>query len=180
MRQMPFPALLLALALSVVGCAHAQKAAPEAPQVEPLLAHDPIDAAAVRALGPGAEGALETIATDVARPKAVRARAFHALAYVDAPSAQEDLRKASLDVHLDPELRLVAVHALLERAGRAGANLVEPVLADPDPKLRVEVAQALGSLGGPLARQVLEARLDKETDSAIREVLQKSLTEAQP
>ena len=172
--------LLPALALTLIACAHAQNGPPPPPRVDEVLATDHVDPSTIRAMGPDAEPAFVAAAEDRTRSTAQRARALHALAYIANAEAQDQLRAASADRTLDRDLRLAAVHALLERTGGSGASLLQPVLDDPDPRLRLEVARALGAVGGPLARQVLQSRLDKETDGEIREALQKSLTEAQP
>jgi hypothetical protein len=172
------PALLVLLALCLAACSHAPAQQPPPPDLEQVLQRGP-EAAEIHGLGPGATSILDAAAHDERRPSSERAHALRALAFAES-DAQTRLQRDAEDAHFPRELRLEAVRALLHRLGRAGAPVVQPVLDDPDPKLRVEVARALGALGGPLARQVLEARLDKESDAGIREALQKSLTEAQP
>ncbi len=50
-----------------------------------------------------------------------------------------------------------------------------PLQEEPEPLVRGHAAWALGRIGTPAARQVLEAAARQETDAAVRQEIQSSL-----
>lgn len=70
-----------------------------------------------------------------------------------------------------PEARLAAVQALAALGLATGLGPLRRGLEDPVPAVRQAAAEGLLALGGAAARPVLEARLAKESDAAVRQAL---------
>lgn len=131
-------------------------------------------------LGPEALEVLEAIFQDPKALPSTRTRAVASMALVDNPAAVQRLVAISADSSVDEQYRSTAALALGRRGGPGAFEAVQPLLDDPSARVRDAAARALGSLGTPKARQVLELRLEKEEDPVVREAIQRSLTKLEP
>lgn len=123
---------------------------------------------------PDLDRVLEALATDGAVPGFVRARALSSFAVLPAGNerAGRVLRAALADERLHPQLRRAAVKALARREGPAALPALQPLLADPEVRLRDAALEALAPhAASPAVREALEARRSRETDPALRERL---------
>jgi HEAT repeat protein len=127
-----------------------------------------------KALGPDAGEVLAAIATDSAQRATVRARAMSALAYFPQPTSIEVARAALADAKSPVILQRKALLTLATIDPDA-LNVVEPYLAHDDVQLRESAVQAVSTLGNPLARQLLEARVSVEPSEHIRSTIATSL-----
>jgi HEAT repeat protein len=128
-----------------------------------------------KALGPEALTILRQLASDPAELPTRRARAVAGMAYVDNPTASDVLKSFATDDNALPLVRKSAVLALAVRDGTNAVPVISGLLADKDQDVRTGAARALGNTGGPAARSALQGRLDAETDSHVRDEIQKAL-----
>jgi hypothetical protein len=86
--------------------------------------------------------------------------------------AQSYLAKGGVDVrarYIDAlESNAIAVHGLAEVGGADDANLIEPLMADPRPRMRVAAVLAIGRLLGPKSRPTMFTMLGDPSPSVVR------------
>ncbi|HJN78238.1 MAG TPA: HEAT repeat domain-containing protein [Myxococcota bacterium] len=145
------------------------------PQVMDLLGQmdSPATAEDYQALGEGVDAVLIEVANDDSQPKTKRGRAIQALGYFPSDQSQETL--TALLASSDSTLKRKAVFALCIGWGDAALPLVEPALADEDVQVRISTAKALAMIEGDAADTMLTARLEVETEDAVKNAIQKSL-----
>jgi HEAT repeat protein len=74
--------------------------------------------------------------------------------------------------------RVAAINALVAHAtppDSAAARLIEPLLDDPDPSIRIAAAGALARLGAAASAQALRARRAKEEEPRVRAALDQAV-----
>lgn len=94
------------------------------------------------------------------------------------PPLLNELAKA-LRADTAPVRRALAVRALgyLPAPPEKRLPLLERALADEDPEVRDRAALALGEVGGPHAKRILQAALRRELSALVRESIQDALAE---
>jgi len=145
------------------------------PQVMDLLGQmdAPATAEDYRALGEGVDTILVAVAQDASQPKTQRGRAVQALGYFPSEASQAALTEFLAGD--DSTLKRKAVFALCIGWDAAALPLVEPALADEDVQVRISTAKALAMVGGDAADALLTARLEVETEAAVKKAIEKSL-----
>lgn len=149
---------------------------PEAAKVLEKAARDDesilVASSACRALGktrqPRAYDVLVQLLDRDAWADALRAGAIGGLANLRDDRAQDALRERT-KYGVPTRARRAAIVALPEIGhNRKNRELLEELLDDPDPYLRVSVALALGELGDSKARGALRRQLDRDLDARVR------------
>ncbi len=132
------------------------------------------DAAAWRRLGPAGEARLAAIAGDRDAPIGRRARAVSALAHFPSDATRKLL--ATLLSHDDAPslLRRKAALSLARAFGDMSVATLAAQAGAADPRLRDDVARALGSIGTARARAVLQRRLAVE-GTWVRRTIERAL-----
>jgi hypothetical protein len=107
-------------------------------------------------------GAMVPTLRAIDSPPAVMEAALKALDALGAGESDDDVRHRLAST--DPSIRLAAARQLLRRSGTGALTAVAPVaVKDPDPKVRLEVVEAIGALQDAAALPTLEqAFLDPE------------------
>lgn len=131
-----------------------------------------VEAEAARSLGATRQpSALDTLVDLLERPSwgdLVRGGAIDGLAALRDDRATPHLA-ARTRYGWSSRTRRAAVRALLRvSADRKSRELVEDLLDDADPHLRIDVAAALGDLGEGKSRSALSRALDREKDARTR------------
>ncbi|WP_257456294.1 HEAT repeat domain-containing protein [Archangium lipolyticum] len=131
-------------------------------------------------LGPEALTELSGLASNPDAPEPRRTRAVAAMAVVSHPEASQRLQQLLRSSEAPPSLRAAATLALGRRAGLEAVPLLMPLLEDRNEQVRATAAQAVGRMGGPEARKVLEERLPLEENLEVREAIQRGLSYIEP
>ena len=131
-----------------------------------------VEAEAARALGATRqESAMSTLIEILDRPSwadVVRAGALDGLAGLRDERATPHVA-ARTRYGVPTRARRAAIRALPKLGGdRRTRELLEDLLEDPDPYLRVDVAIAVGELGDAKSRAPLARALDRELDGRVR------------
>lgn len=142
---------------------------------EPLVADEDW-----KRLPPEALDLLVQIQRDTSASLEKRLRAIGAMAPVDNPAANEELKKLWQGPRLDISFRSAALLAYAQRMGNSAVGELKPVLADSDWQLRQAAARALAKIGSKEARAALEDRLGREDAASVRDVIQQALTLIEP
>jgi hypothetical protein len=176
-------AFWLSAALSVLVAGPAAPAArPDRAAVETRLRANilPSSAAEWRALGPGIDEVLIAIAGDDKADLQLRAHAVSALGVVSTRPGRAYLEAAVKQkaASADPGDKLLLRKAALA-LGWAGGTLVPgqlgPLLAHPDPEVRLDMAIALGLTRSEEAADLLRERFDVETVPKVRSQIGRQL-----
>jgi hypothetical protein len=169
------PLLTLFLLGLFAPAAHADDAM-RARVVDLLSAYeDPATAADWRSLGDAAAPELFAIAQDPTQSHTRRAGAVLALGWFPNDTHHAWLVALAADNAGDGMYRRKACYALVNGWGDAALPDLAAPLAASDVQLRAAAAKAVGRLGTPAARTVLQARLAVETEPLVHDALQKSL-----
>lgn len=172
MRILGMILLVSALATS----AHAESAM-RSQVVELLSAYeDPTSAAEWRALGAGAGAELYTLAQDPTLSRTQRAGAVYALGFFPTVTHRAFLVALVSADTSEALSRRKAAYALGTGWGDSAVPELTHALASPDTQLRTAAARALGRVATPGARSALRARLDVETDAAVRSTMSTALS----
>ncbi|AUX48383.1 aminopeptidase [Sorangium cellulosum] len=131
-----------------------------------------VEAEAARALGATRQGsAFETLIDILDRPswgEVIRCGAIDGLANLRDERAVPHLT-ARTRYGVPTRGRRAAIMALPKLSGdRRTRELLEDLLDQPDPYLRVDVARALGELGDGRSRGALQRQLDRDLDGRVR------------
>jgi len=151
------------------------------PKLEQLLAgygYVP-DAATLKAFGAGTFETLSAIAEDEELPVEVRVRALASLSYLDDRRVATELLR-TVQGAKSPLFLRTALFGLARVKGNAAVGDIAPYLQNANPTVRLAAAEALGRLGSSAARAALQARLDGETNAAVRDALARALSKANP
>lgn len=161
---------LLAASPALAGPARPTRAAVEAR----LRAHElPPPPAEWRALGAGVDEVLVEIGADDKVEVLVRARAVSVLGHLSTPVARRFLEE-TIDARLEsshPDDRLLlrrAAVALGWMGGNGVAARLGPLLANPDPDVRLDAAIGLGLTRTAAAADLLRKRLPDEPVARVR------------
>jgi len=123
-----------------------------------LLAYDHApDRKALETVAPDPVRALLAVRADPAQPKVVRLRALDALGLFPSLEVRGLLHRLARDRTAPSEARHHAATALVFAWGDGALASVEPLLRDPEPALRLTVAEALLRHGGPAGRRAVRA-----------------------
>jgi aminopeptidase N len=138
-----------------------------------------VEGEAARALGKTRQvAAFETLVEIVDRPSwadVVAAGAVDGLAALRDERALEHVRTWTRYGH-PTRVRRAAIMAVPKLSTDAKAReLLEDLLEDSDPHLRIDVARALGELGDVKARGALRERLEMDLDARVRRRLREVL-----
>jgi HEAT repeat protein len=131
-------------------------------------------------LGPVALKVLDEIYANPKELPTKRSRAVASMGQVDHPEAARHLSAIMKDTSAPSEYRSTAVAAYAHREGPAAVTEIEPMLGDSDKEVRRAAIKTIGKLGGTSSRKALEQRLEVEEDEALREAIQRSLTQMEP
>ena len=123
------------------------------------------DAAALQALGPGADDTLRNIAVDATLSETTRMQAVHALR-VFPTEPNRSFLTATL-TGSDHRLARKAAWALAQGWGDQALPELSEALRAPDTQLRIATVEALGELGTEGATTALRARLPDESNSTV-------------
>jgi HEAT repeat protein len=129
----------------------------------------------LRALGDGAGAELLAIATDPAESTTHRERATWALGWFPSETNRVWLTTTLGDATAASGMRRSAAWALVNGWGDAALPAVEAGLASDDTQLQAQCARALGHLGTPAARALLQARLATEPNAMVVTTIQTAL-----
>ena len=139
----------------------------------------PMRAADWRKLGDGVDALLDQAFRDRSLLVAHRARALGALAGLGGPRASRTLAEVLRDGQAEPALLAVAVEAFAAYLGAAHPTAAlahgKRLLTHEDWLVRRAAARALGRLGTPSARSVLEARRAGEDHGAVMAAIDEPL-----
>ena len=127
-----------------------------------------------RRLGPGTLAVLVALFEAPETPPYVRLRAVAATAAFPSDVARAFLLRVARSATSD----LIAREALLTLGRAFGEGVrgeLAPFLAHRVPLLREAAARALGRIGSPACRALLEARLETEGHPAVREAMSRAL-----
>ncbi len=72
----------------------------------------------------------------------------------------------------DQEISFAAIVGLAELGGDDASHYLIRRLQDPDPNMRIAVAQALGQIANKHTKAFLSAQLQKEQDPKVKQVMQ--------
>lgn len=123
------------------------------------------DAAALQALGEGADETLRAIATDASLSETTRMQAVHALRAFPTESNRAFL--AATLTGADNRLARKAAWALAQGWGNQALPELRVALAAQDTQLRIATIEALAELGTTDAADALRSRLPDETNSTV-------------
>jgi HEAT repeat protein len=128
-----------------------------------------------------ADGILTAVATDRAVSETVRGRALAALAYARTPRVHAFLEnfiieKTPSSTEVDHLLLRRAAVSLGWQGGGRVVEIVGPLLESTDADVRLDAAAALGLSRERAAEAPLRARLEVETDAAVKRQLGAALT----
>jgi hypothetical protein len=139
--------------------------------------HDPKGAASLREMCEDASLSIRTI-VDVVQDLDV-------IGESSAPCAGR--LTSFLETHKDTDSRSIALSALpavIRWAPKAQAarltELVQAMLADNDPVVRMESGHLLAQIGSPSSAVALRDAIDRESDNGVRSSLQRDLLKLQP
>jgi aminopeptidase N len=131
-----------------------------------------VEAEAARALGRTREpAALDLLVEMLQRPSwfdVVRAGAIDGLAALRDDRALSHLSEQVRYGHPSRARRAAVLSLPKVAADRKTRDMLELLLDDPDPLLRMDVVRALGDLGDMKARPTLRERLEIESDARVR------------
>jgi len=144
--------------------------------VELLLAYDHAPARkAFEAATDDPVAALLAVRADARQPDVVRLRALDALSLFPSLEVRGLLHRIATDRTAPTAARHHAAVGLVS-AWRSGALAsVEPLLRDPDPALRITVADVLLRHGGAAARRAVRAAVAAEKLPEVRQALRRLL-----
>ena len=118
---------------------------------------------------------LLALSQDTAGSPSVRSRATHALGYFPTDSHRDWLVSVLSDTGARSGLRRSACYALANGWDDEALPLIRPALVAEDKQLRNAAARAVGGIGSPAARAVLEERLATEADPMVLSTLKSLL-----
>lgn len=173
-------AFLFAVLLAAAGPAQASDSALRT-QVLDLLSgyEDAPTASELQKLGTGVDAVLIEIAGDSAVSRSRRASATWSLGFFPSDTTRSFLVTVVQDPSADSQLRRSATWALCNGWGDSALDAVKPALDATDPQLRNQAVRAVGKVGTPAARSVLEARLATESSAMVRDAITASLAVTQ-
>jgi hypothetical protein len=132
----------------------------------------------LKRLGDGVELELISIADDQSVPTTRRGRAIVALGHFPTVPVRAWLEIQLHDRAKESIFRRKAAWALAVGFGdQVVETHLKSAIADDDVQLRIAVANALGQLRTSAALGVLEARLEQESDEAVRLAIKKFVEE---
>ena len=131
-------------------------------------------AESLRAIGDGVPQELMELVADPSQRSSVRARALHALGWFPSPDTRA-LLETALEGD-DPLMARKAAYALANGWKAASLPALEQALSSSDAQLRNATARALGTIEDGAVVKILDARLAVETQPAVREALESSLS----
>jgi HEAT repeat protein len=162
---------LLALALPITAVAGEHQAA-----VMDLLnaVEQPPTKTDLEAISDGVDAELMEIADDTEVASTRRGRAISALGFFPT-----DTVRAFLDAKLIEAgkslFRRKAAYALAAGWGAESVEAIAAVLTDDDVQLRIAAVNALAQVNDATARQALETQLATESESAVKDAIEKGL-----
>lgn len=124
---------------------------------------------------PSASTELLAIAKDSSVPHSRRGNAIVALGWFPVDAHRDYLAGLLKDTLADPFLRKKAVFGLANGWGDSALPTIELALTSPDVQLRMAAVHALARIGSKTALGLLRARLETESDPAVRESLSAAL-----
>lgn len=127
------------------------------------------------ALGPEVGASLLAVAQDDSQSHSVRARAIVALGWYPSDEGRVWLEATLAQADGDSLYRRKSAHALATGWGVDALPALTPALASDDVQLRMATARAVGALEDPAATQLLQARLEVETEASVQKVLREQV-----
>ena len=139
-----------------------------------------VDVAVLERIGPEVPKLLIEISSTTRQRPTVRNHALMALSVFPSEQTRKYLESLLMERSLkgSPTGTLLRRQALRSLGRAFGDRVVVPIANlkdDPDPQIRIAVAQALGDTGSPRAQSILAAWLPHEKDLAVREAVDHAL-----
>lgn len=128
----------------------------------------------LRALGDGVGAELLELAADGTLQPTRRARATQALGWFPSDASREFLTQTLKGG--DSLQARKAAYALVNGWGDEALPLVQTALVSDDVQLRLATCRAISTLGTDASRATLRARLELETNAAVKDLIRQSLT----